>query len=73
MTLSELSIGSHNITLFASGIFGNRGISNTTNFTISEQAVPNSGFQPILLALPIFIFILVLVVGVILYKRRKKV
>jgi hypothetical protein len=30
-TLSELSIGSHNITLFASGTFGNMGISNTTN------------------------------------------
>ena len=73
MTLSELSIGSHNITLFASGIFGNMGISNTTNFTIAEQAVPNSDFQPILLVLPIAIFIVVLVVGVILFKRRKKV
>jgi hypothetical protein len=45
-----------------------------TNFIIAEQVVaPNSGFQPILLALPIVIFIVVLVVGVILYKRRKKV
>jgi hypothetical protein len=49
------------------------GISNTTNFTIAEQVAPNSGFQPILLALPIVIFIVVLVVGVILFKRRKKV
>ena len=72
-TLSQLSIGSHNITLFASGIFGNNGISNTTNFTIAKQVVPNSGFQPILLALPIVIFAVVLVVGVLLYKRRKEV
>jgi hypothetical protein len=72
-TLSQLSIGSHNITLFASGIFGNMGISNTTNFTIAKQVVPNSGFQPIPLALPIVVFVVVLVVGVILHKRRKKV
>ena len=72
-TLSELSIGSHNITLFASGIFGNMGISNTTNFTIAKQVASNSGFQPILLALPIVVFVVVLVVGVILHKRRKKV
>jgi hypothetical protein len=71
-TLSELSIGSHNITLFASDIFGNMGISNTTNFTITEQVAPNSDFQPILLALSFVIFIVVLVVGVILYKRRKR-
>ncbi len=49
------------------------GISNTTNFTIAEQVMPNSSFQPILLILPIVIFIVVLVVGVILFKRRKKV
>jgi hypothetical protein len=73
ITLSELGVGSHNITLFASDIFGNMGTSNTTNFTIAEEAVPNSGFQPILLALPIVIFVVVLVVGVILYKRRNKV
>jgi len=71
ITLSELSVGSHNITLFASGTFGNVCISNTTNFTIAEQVVaPNSGFQPILLALPIVV--VVSVVGVILFKRRKK-
>jgi hypothetical protein len=72
-TLSELGIGSHNITLFASGIFGNMGISNTTNFTIAEQVVSNAGFQPMLLALPFVIFVVVLVLVVILYKRRKKV
>jgi len=72
-TLSGWGIGSHNITLFVSDIFGNMGISNTTNFTITKQVEPNSGFQPILLALPIAIFVVVLVVGVILYKRGKKV
>ena len=72
-TLSQLSIGSHNITLFASDIFGKMGVSNTTNFTVAEQAVPNSGFQSILLVLPIVTFMVVLVVGVILLKRRKKV
>ena len=40
-TLSELSIGSHNITLFASDTFGNLGVSNITNFIIAEQLVPN--------------------------------
>ncbi len=70
-TLSELSTGSHNITLFASDIFGNMGISNTTNFTIAEQFIPNSGFQPILLALPIVVVVAVVVF--ILFKRGKKV
>lgn len=38
-TLTVLSIGSHNITLFASGTFGNMGISNTTFFTIEELPI----------------------------------
>ena len=69
-TLSELSIGPHNITLFASGTFGNTGISNTTYFTIAEQVAPNSAFLPILLATPIII--VVSVVGLLVYFKKRK-
>jgi len=71
MTLSDLSIGSHNITVFASDIFGNMGISNITYFTIVEagQVAPNAGFQPILLALPIAV-VAVVSVGLLVYFRR---
>jgi len=69
-TLSELSAGSHNITLYASGTFGNLGISNTTYFTIAEQAAQNSVFQPLLLALPIVI--VVSAVGLLAYFKKRK-
>ena len=68
-TLSELSIGPHNITLFASGTFGNTGISNTTFFTIAE-GVTSTGFLPILVATPIII--VVAVVGLLVYFKKRK-
>jgi hypothetical protein len=69
MTLSELKVGSHNITLFASDIFGNIGTSNITYFTITEKVAANSGFQPTVLALPIVV--VVLAVGVILFRKYR--
>ena len=65
-----MSVGPHNITLFASGTFGNMGISNTTYFTIDERATPNSAFLPILLATPIII--VVSVVGLLVYFKKRK-
>jgi len=69
-TISELSIGLHNITLYASGTFGNMGISNTIYFTIAERVAPNSDFQRMLLALPIVLVFSV--VGLLVYFKKRK-
>lgn len=69
-TLSKLSAGAHNITLFAMGVFGNMGISDTVHFTLIEQGAPNSSFQPILIALPIVT--LTSAVGLLIYSKKRK-
>jgi len=48
-TLSELSLGSHNITLFASGTFGNMGVSNITYFIIETKPTPEPEPLPTIL------------------------
>jgi len=48
-TLSELSLGSHNITLFASGTFGNMGVSNITYFIIETTPTPEPEPLPTIL------------------------
>ena len=66
-TLSELSVGSHNITLYASGIFGNLGISNTIFFTLEELPVT----FPTLLVATASVIIIVAVFAVFLFYHRK--
>ena len=68
--IPELSPGLHNITLYASGTFGNMGISNTIYFTIAEPDALNSILQPLLLALPIAI--VVSAVGLLVYFKKHK-
>ena len=69
-TLPKLSPGLHNITLYASGTFGNMGVSNTTYFTIAEPDTLNSFLQPILIALPIVV--VVSAVGLMVYFKKRK-
>lgn len=69
-TLSKLSAGSHNITLFAMDIFGNMGTSDTVHFTLTEQVAPSPNFQPILLALPITAIFSV--VALLIYSKKRK-
>lgn len=64
-TLSELSGGLHNITLFASGTFGNMGISNTTYFIIEPEPFPT------LLVATASVIIVIVVFAVFLFYMRK--
>jgi len=73
-TLSELSFGSHNITLFASGTFGNMGISNTTCFSIEPTTIPgamlNLEFFPTLVIASASV-IAVAAIGVLVYFKKR--
>jgi hypothetical protein len=70
-TLSNLEVGSHNITLFASDIFGNMGISNTTYFSIGEQvAAPTTRPFPASLFFVSSVGIVAVVSGLLVYLKK---
>jgi len=73
-TLSELSLGSHNITLFASGTFGNMGVSNITYFIIQTTPTPEPEPLPTILLTGSAIAVAALVgLGLLVYlKKRSK-
>ncbi len=69
-TLSELSAGPHNMTLFASGTFGNMGISNTTYFSIEPATEPGS-----LPGIPVTAYVSVaatLSIGLLVYLKKRR-
>jgi hypothetical protein len=67
-TLSELSVGLHNITLFASGTFGNTGISKTTYFIIEPEPFPTS----LLMASSVIVVVVLVGLGLLLCKIKRK-
>ena len=66
-TLSELSVGSHNLTLYASSTFGDMGTSETMFFTV-EEAEP---FPTVLVATASAVSIVMFAVF-LLYQRKHK-
>jgi len=70
-TLSELSVGLHNITFFASGTFGNLGISNTTYFNIEPAPEPESFPTSLVMASSVTAAV-VIGLGVLLYGIKRK-
>lgn len=72
-TLSNLEVGSHNITLFASDVFGNIGVSNPTYFSIAEQVVvPTASPFPASLVFVSTVGIVVVVSGLLAYFKKRK-
>lgn len=68
-TLSGLSLGSHNVTVYAIDIAGNIGSSETVYFTIAKASEP----FPTALVVASVITVAVISVGLIVYfKKRKK-
>ncbi len=69
VTLTELSDGGHNITLYAKDMVGNVGTSATVFFTISQKSEP----LPITwIAAAVIAVVAVIVVAVIVLKKRPK-
>jgi hypothetical protein len=70
-TLSELSIGLHNVTIYANDTFGN--VSNqTVNFAVEKPQTGIFGSQTTVLAIVVPVAIICLVAGLLLYWRHRK-
>jgi hypothetical protein len=68
-TINNLPNGLHNITVYANDTFGNKGTSETVNFTI---AVPES-FPAVSVAVSIVVVAMILVVaGLLVYHKKHK-
>jgi hypothetical protein len=65
LTLSGLSVGSHNLTVYASDMFGNVGASKTVNFTIAPETFP---ITPVAVGSAIF----VVCVGLLVFFKKRK-
>ena len=68
VTLTGLSNGLHNITVFAQDTFGNIGSSETISFTIAN---PESFAVGSVAAVSIVAVVLVVVAGLLVYNKRK--
>ncbi len=68
-TISDLSDGPHNITVYAQDTFGNTGASETVAFTITSEPLP---VLPVL-ASSAFVTVVLLVVLINLAKRKKNI
>jgi hypothetical protein len=66
-TLTGLSIGLHNVTVYAKDAFGNTGTSETLTFTIAEEPFPTASVAAASAAT-----VLLAGVGVLVYVRRRK-
>jgi len=75
LTLPELSFGLHNITVYATDLFGNTGTSETVNFTINQKAEPETKqSEPFPTTYVIVAVVIVAVVGAGLlfyFKKRR--
>lgn len=67
-TLSGLSNGVHNVTMYANDTFGNMGISETSSFTVETQ----QELFPTLLVIAVSVAVIAVAVGLIVYFRKRK-
>ena len=68
LTLSQLSLGEHNVTVFATDTFGNIGASEVVTFTLAERT---GSFSTVLLGVAVAT-VTGGVMGVLIYVKRKK-
>jgi hypothetical protein len=69
VTLSGLSVGSHNLTVHAKDIAGNIGVSKTISFTVAKPEAAESFPAPLVIASACVVA--VVVIGLFAYSRRK--
>ena len=71
-SLTDLSAGSHNVTVFVSDSAGNVGASKTISFTIAlEPEVEQERFSAVLVAASIITIALVVVAGLLVYFKKR--
>jgi hypothetical protein len=66
-TLTGLSVGGHNVTVYAWDAAGNEGISETVTFTVAEQAFPTA-----LVAVALIASAAVVSAGLLVYFKKRK-
>ena len=72
MTLTGLSNGLHNVTVYATDEAGNVGASQTINFTVSVPAEKPFSNLPVAASIAAAVVIAVACAGVIVYFRKRK-
>ena len=70
-TLIELSLGSHNLQVYATDIAGNNAVSETIHFTIAERT-ETEPIPTTLMAVASATTFVVTVAGLLIYHRRKQ-
>lgn len=71
MTLSDLSIGSHNFTIYARDVAGNTGASETIYFTIEEETELPEPFSTTLVVASV-ITVAIVDIGIVVYFKKRK-
>jgi hypothetical protein len=71
-TLSGLSLGSHNVTVYAADVAGNLGVSETINFTVAGESESEPEPLPTALVVAPIISVAVIGVGLLIYFKKRK-
>ena len=72
LTLTNISSGTHNVTIYASDSYRNMGVSSTIIFVVEKQMIENLG-SPIAVAIIIVsVAIVCVIVGLMFFRRHRK-
>lgn len=67
-TLTDLTLGSHNVTVYAADVAGNMGVSQTIHFTIAEEPEP---FPTVPVAVVSVAVAVVVAAGLLVYHKKR--